>query len=114
MTTVSRNTKQCKIDRTIDLALDNEPWGPTLYATVVEDKQLKTKTRREVDVYILEAIKCDIGGRAFLVTKQDGSKNHVHIDQLIGDSCTCAGNTLGNYVCRHIEIVHLAIMTQRI
>jgi len=108
MHSTTRNTKSCKIDRTIDLTLDREPWGATLYATVVEDKQLKTKTRREVDVYILEAIQCDIGGIAFLVTKQDGTQHHVHLDATIGDSCSCEAGTYKG-TCRHLDIVRLAV-----
>jgi hypothetical protein len=62
---------------------------------VTELHQLKTTYHVKTDVYTLERIKCDIGGVAVLVHKQDGSNEqyHVHLDKIIGDSCTCPGGT---------------------
>src|SRR5262245_35331908 len=82
-TTTTRQTKACKIDRTIEVSLDHEPWGPTCYATVLETRHLKTKTHRACDCYRLERVRCDIGGIAVLVTKQDGGTNHVHLCDVI-------------------------------
>src|SRR5262249_36162265 len=56
----------------------------------------------------LEPCKCDIGGRAVLVHKHKGETHHVHLDKVIGESCTCAGGAYKGQ-CRHIEMGKLAI-----
>jgi hypothetical protein len=108
MLTQQRTTKAGTIDRTINITEEREPWGTSLYATVLEVTHLKTKDRSECDVYILEPVRCDIGGKAVLVRKHKGETHHVHIDRTIGDSCTCPGGTYTGK-CRHLEMVRLAI-----
>src|SRR5262249_37619379 len=106
--TTTRQTKAGSIDRTINISADHEPWGRTVYATVLEAKQLKTKSNRTCDCYRLERIRCDIGGLAVLVTKQDGTQHHVHLDATIGDSCSCEAGTYRG-ACRHLDVVRLAV-----
>jgi hypothetical protein len=104
----TRGTKAGQIDREINITNEREPWGRTLYATCLEGVRLKSKTRRSCDVYILEPVRCDIGGKAVLVHKHKGETHHVLIDRAIGNSCTCpAGTYKGD--CRHLEMVRLAI-----
>ena len=107
-TTTTRQTKACKIDRTIEVTLDHEPWGPTCYATVLEVRHQKTKCHHACDSYILERVRCDIGGIAVLVTKQDGGTNHCHLDDIIGESCTCESGVYTGK-CRHLVMVKLAL-----
>jgi hypothetical protein len=77
---------------------------------VTELHQLKTTYHVKTDVYALERIKCDIGGIAVLVGKQDGSgeRYHVHLDRTIGDSCTCPGGTYKG-ACRHLDMMREAL-----
>ncbi|HEY7157276.1 MAG TPA: hypothetical protein VH575_25205 [Gemmataceae bacterium] len=106
MLTTTRQTKAARIDRTISLSTD-DAFGPTVIGIVFEKRHLKTKCNCTSDAYILERIKCDIGGLAVLVRKMNGAaaegQHHVHLDAIIGDSCTCEAGTYKG-ACRHLEM----------
>jgi hypothetical protein len=104
----TRQTKAGQIDRTITVTRDFDFGSPHVVAVVFERKHLKTKCNVTSDAYVLERVKCDIGGQGVLVHKQNGEMHHVHLDRTIGDSCSCeAGTYTGK--CRHLDAVRLAL-----
>jgi hypothetical protein len=108
MQTTTRTTKAGKIDRTIRVVRDLDFGTPHVVAVVFEKKHLKTKCNVTSDAYVLERVKCDIGGIGVLVHKQNGETHHCHLDPQIGDSCSCeAGTYTGK--CRHLDAVQLAL-----
>lgn len=104
----SRQTKAGLIEREISISADDAFDCITVYAVVFEKKHLKTKCNCDSQCYILERVKCDLGGIAVLVHKQDGQTHHVHLDRIIGDSCSCEAGTYRG-ACRHLEAVKLAL-----
>src|SRR3954451_8859362 len=80
----------CKLMRT----------GP---AVVLRIRQVYSKTRETLDFYTLESVPSQIGGRGFLLVKEDGTSYHARLDG--NDStCDCPGQTQWGHKtpCKHI------------
>jgi hypothetical protein len=104
MTTATRQTKACQIERTILVTVD-DAFGRTVFATVFEKKHLKTKTVCTSDVYTLTRIPTQMGGVAVRVDKQlaDGESYDVNISSALGDMCCCPAGTYRGE-CRHLAM----------
>jgi hypothetical protein len=106
----TRTTKASTIHRSITISIDDAPWGKTVYASVFEKKQLKTKTVLTSDVYTLERQEADFG-IGFVVTGVTGEPRVYNT--LVGanqtyDDCDCpAGCYRGS--CRHIDCCKQAL-----
>lgn len=62
----------------------------------------------KADVYHVRELKCQLGGRAFRVVKQDGSAGYdVRVDGY-NSSCECLGCLRWNR-CRHVDALAVLI-----
>jgi hypothetical protein len=69
--------------------------------------------------YYLEALPCDIGGKAFRLTKlahqvEEGQPDHydVHLDGA-SSSCECLGH-LRHHHCKHQDVLRVLLATRRL
>ena len=108
MLTHERTTKAARITRTIAVGLRMDL---STYGMVSEVTHLKTKDKHTTDFYTLTRIPTDFGA-GFEVKKDyapaGAGCHHVHLDQDLGDSCTCeAGVYRGQ--CRHLDLCREAL-----
>jgi len=72
-------------------------------AVVFRIRQVYSKARQTLDFYALEGVPSQIGGRGFLLVKEDGTSYHARLDG--NDStCDCRGQTRWGHKnpCKHI------------
>jgi len=101
-TTTTRQTKACKIERT--LYLDRTD---ALRATVTETKVLQTKTTSSSRMYRIHRISCQFGvAAASVVNVATGDEYNVLLDGR-HSTCDCPGHTYNpnGRPCTHLEIV---------
>jgi len=101
MHTTTRNTKSCKIERT--LYLDRTD---ALRATVTENKVLQTKTTSSSRMYRIHRISCAFGvAAATVVNVTSGECYDVLLDGR-NSTCTCPGHIYSKTgkPCVHLEI----------
>jgi hypothetical protein len=110
MQTTTRTTKAGTIERAITVSSDNDFDTYTVWATVAEKHQQKTKCRLAVEVYTLARIPADFGVGVH-VKKMTGDREEydVNISDALGNQCSCPAGAYYRGECRHMAIAREAI-----
>jgi hypothetical protein len=112
MLTQQRTTKAAKITRAISVGMRFEGFTPEVFGIVTETTHQKPQDKTVTTIYDLTRIPTDFGA-GFEVRKEYAPAgegcHHVHLDRLLGDSCTCADHIYRSVKCKHLEMVAEAL-----
>jgi hypothetical protein len=102
LTSTTRQTKACPIERTLHVSI----WNNVIRATITEVRQLKTKTTTTTTTYLLRRLDSQPGGVEVEKLGTDGEVYHALLNGPYGHECSCPHGTYrsnSGVACRHLE-----------